>query len=149
MSEFKTFAIRCALLLTGSVTLTAGERIDCKSPDGKFALRETFNELNPIHGDSAIIESGTRKVAVQLHGDEPAGRSWFGRRIRGASPAFATIGRTERPEFFFVTDRCSMKSKCRSYRRRSCQTFQNQMGRTAKRSGAWNRFAGWSQAICF
>ena len=37
------------------------------------SLRETFNELNPIHGDSAIIESGTRKVAVQLHGDEPAG----------------------------------------------------------------------------
>jgi len=73
MSEFKTFAICCALLLTGSVTLTAGEHIYCKSPDGKFALRETFNELNPIHGDSAIIGSGTRKVAVQLHGDEPAG----------------------------------------------------------------------------
>lgn len=61
------------LLLTAPISLTAGERIDCKSPDGKFALRETFNELNPIHGDSAIIESGTRKVAVQLHGDEPAG----------------------------------------------------------------------------
>jgi len=73
MSESKTFAICCALLLTAPLSLTAGEHIDCKSPDGKFALRETFNELNPIHGDSAIIESGTRKVAVQLHGDEPAG----------------------------------------------------------------------------
>jgi hypothetical protein len=73
MSELKILATCCALLLSTALTLTAGERIDCQSPDGKFALRETFNELNPIHGDSAIIESGTRKVAVQLHGDEPAG----------------------------------------------------------------------------
>jgi hypothetical protein len=68
-----SFAICYALLLSTTVSLTAGEHIDCKSPDGKFALRETFNELNPIHGDTAIIETGTRKVAVQLHGDEPAG----------------------------------------------------------------------------
>ena len=73
MNGSKTFATRCALLLSTALSLTAGERIHCKSPDGKFALRETFNELNPIHGDSAIIESGTRKVAVQLHGDEPTG----------------------------------------------------------------------------
>ncbi|PYL26368.1 MAG: hypothetical protein DMF37_02425 [Verrucomicrobia bacterium] len=73
MSKFKTFAICCALLLTAPLSLTAGEHIYCKSPDGKFALRETFTELNPIHGDTAIIETGTRKVAVQLHGDEPAG----------------------------------------------------------------------------
>jgi hypothetical protein len=73
MKGLKILATCCALLLIGSVTLSAGERIDCKSPDGKFALRETFNELNPIHGDSAIIESGTRRIAVQLHGDEPTG----------------------------------------------------------------------------
>jgi len=73
MNELKILGTCCALLLIAPLSLTAGERIDCKSPDGKFALRETFNELNPIHGDSAIIESGTRKVAVQLHGDEPAG----------------------------------------------------------------------------
>jgi len=73
MNELKILGACCALLLIAPLSLTAGERIDCKSPDGKFALRETFNELNPIHGDSAIIESGTRKVAVQLHGDEPAG----------------------------------------------------------------------------
>jgi hypothetical protein len=67
-------AICCALFVTSlAVSLNASQTILCKSPDGKFALRETFNELNPIHGDSAIIESGTRKVAVQLHGDEPAG----------------------------------------------------------------------------
>jgi hypothetical protein len=73
MSKLKAFATCCALLLSTALSLTAGERIDCKSPDGKFALRETFNELNPIHGDSAIVETGTRNVAVQLHGDEPAG----------------------------------------------------------------------------
>src|SRR5436309_8837442 len=73
MNELKILGACCALLLIAPLSLTAGERIDCKSPDGKFALRETFNELNPIHGDSAIIESGTRRVAAQLHGDEPAG----------------------------------------------------------------------------
>jgi hypothetical protein len=30
--------------------------------------------LNPVHGDTAIIETGTNKVAVQLTGDEPYGR---------------------------------------------------------------------------
>ena len=73
MNGLKIVATCCAFLLSAALSLTAGERIDCKSPDGKFALRETFNELNPIHGDSAIIENGTSKVAVQLHGDEPAG----------------------------------------------------------------------------
>jgi hypothetical protein len=73
MKGLKILSTWCALLLTAPVSLTAGERIECKSPDGKFALRETFNEFNPIHGDSSIVESGTRKVAVQLHGDEPAG----------------------------------------------------------------------------
>ena len=51
--------------------LQAGEHVYCKSPDGKFALRERFNDLNPIHGESAIIETSSGKVAVQLHGDEP------------------------------------------------------------------------------
>src|SRR5438552_7925088 len=73
MSELKTFAICSGLLLTAAISLTAHENISCKSPDGKFALRQTFNDINPIHGDTAIIETGTRKVAVQLHGDEPAG----------------------------------------------------------------------------
>jgi hypothetical protein len=73
MSELKTFATCCALMLTAPISLTAGEHIDCKSPDGKFALRTTLTELVPSHGDAAIIETATRKVAVQLHGDEPAG----------------------------------------------------------------------------
>jgi len=73
MSELKTFAICSGLLLIAAISLTAHESISCKSPDGKFALRQTFNDINPIHGDTAIIETGTRKVAVQLHGDEPAG----------------------------------------------------------------------------
>jgi len=72
MSKLKTFATCCAFSLSTALSLTAGERIDCKSPDGKFALRETFNEFNPIHGDTAIIETGTHNVAVQLPGDEPA-----------------------------------------------------------------------------
>jgi hypothetical protein len=37
----------------------------------KIRARETFNDLNPIHGDAAIIEAATGKVAMQLHGDEP------------------------------------------------------------------------------
>jgi hypothetical protein len=72
MSELKSFAIYCALLVAGSISLSAHENICSQSPDGKFALRQTFNDLNPIHGDTAIIETGTHKVAVQLHGDEPA-----------------------------------------------------------------------------
>ena len=67
INEVKTFAISCALVLTTPLSLTAGEHIYCKSPDGEFALRETFAELNPSHGDAAIIETGTRKVAVQLN----------------------------------------------------------------------------------
>ena len=30
-----------------------------------------MTELNPVHGDTAIIETGMSKVAVQLTGDEP------------------------------------------------------------------------------
>jgi hypothetical protein len=37
--------------------LQASEHVCCKSPDGKFALRETLTELNPVHGDTAITES--------------------------------------------------------------------------------------------
>ncbi len=55
--------------LAGS--LYANEEIKCKSPDGKFALRLTFDDLQPLHGDAAIIETGTKKVAVQLNGDQP------------------------------------------------------------------------------
>src|SRR5262245_15552772 len=73
MAEAKALTICCALLLTSTLSLTAGEHVSSKSPDGKFALRETFNELVPIHGESAIIENGTGKVVMQLHGDEPAG----------------------------------------------------------------------------
>ena len=51
--------------------LQASEHVCCKSPDGKFALRETLTELNPVHGDTAIIEMATGKVIVQLHGDAP------------------------------------------------------------------------------
>jgi len=72
MIQMKTVSISCALLVGCSLSLQAGEQIKCESPDGKFALRERFNELNPIHGDSAIIETSTQKVAVQCHGDEPA-----------------------------------------------------------------------------
>jgi hypothetical protein len=73
MSELKTFAGCCALLLTVPLTLTAGEHISSKSPDGKFALRTNFTEYVPSHGDAAIVETATNEVAVQLHGDEPAG----------------------------------------------------------------------------
>jgi hypothetical protein len=73
MSELRTFATCCAFLLTAPLTLTAGEHISSKSPDGKFALRTNFTEYVPSHGDAAIIEVATNKVAVQLHGDEPAG----------------------------------------------------------------------------
>ena len=69
----KALSISCALVLSCSVSALAHEVNTCKSPDGKFALHETFNDLVPIHGDSAIIESGTGKVVMQLHGDEPAG----------------------------------------------------------------------------
>jgi len=69
----KALSISCALVLSCSVSALAHEVNTCKSPDGKFALHETFNDLVPIHGDNAIIESGTGKVVMQLHGDEPAG----------------------------------------------------------------------------
>jgi len=52
--------------------LEASEHVCCKSPNGKFALRQTLTELNPVHGDTAIIEIATGKVIVQLHGDAPA-----------------------------------------------------------------------------
>jgi hypothetical protein len=52
-----------------AVSLYASEEIKCKSPDRKFALRLTFNDLQPLHGDAAIIETGTKNVAVQLNGD--------------------------------------------------------------------------------
>lgn len=61
-------------MLSSPAWLRASEQIDYKSPDGKFAQRETLTELNPVHGDTAIIETGTNKVAVQLTGDEPYGR---------------------------------------------------------------------------
>ena len=73
MVEAKTLTTCCALSLTSALSLTAGEHVHSKSPDGKFALRTTFTELVPSHGDAAIIETATRKVAVQLHGDEPVG----------------------------------------------------------------------------
>jgi len=73
MSESKTLAICCALLLTAPICLPAGAHIFSKSPDGKFALRTMFTEYVPSHGDAAIIETATGKVAVQLHGDERAG----------------------------------------------------------------------------
>jgi hypothetical protein len=73
MGELRTFATCCALLLTAPLSLTAGEHISSKSPDGKFALRTNLTEFVPSHGDAAIIEVATNKVAVQLHGDEPAG----------------------------------------------------------------------------
>src|SRR5262245_28779445 len=63
----------CALLLSTALFLSAGESIDNKSPDGKFGLRTNMTEPVPSHGDAAIIETATGKVAVQLHGDEPAG----------------------------------------------------------------------------
>ena len=58
-------------VLSSPTLLRATEQIDYKSPDGKFAQRKTMTELNPVHGDTAIIETGTNKVAVQLTGDEP------------------------------------------------------------------------------
>jgi hypothetical protein len=69
----KRFSIFWGLLASYSLVVSAkaGERILSKSPDGKFALRETLTELNPVHGDTAIIEIDTGKVAVQLHGDAP------------------------------------------------------------------------------
>src|SRR5678816_4039678 len=73
MGELRTFATCCALLLTAPLSLTAGEHISSKSPDGKFGLRTNLTEFVPSHGDAAIIEVATNKVAVQLHGDEPAG----------------------------------------------------------------------------
>jgi hypothetical protein len=73
MGELRTFATCCALLLTAPLSLTAGEHISSKSPDGKFGLRTNLPEFVPSHGDAAIIEVATNKVAVQLHGDEPAG----------------------------------------------------------------------------
>jgi hypothetical protein len=72
MNELKILATCCALLVTAPLSLTAGDHIFCKSPDGKFALRTTFTEFVPSHGDAAIIETGTNKVAVQVHGDESA-----------------------------------------------------------------------------
>jgi len=59
------------MALAATQLLQAGEQTCCKSPDGKFAIRQTLTELNPIHGDAAIIETGAGKVAVQLHGDAP------------------------------------------------------------------------------
>jgi len=79
----------------------------------------------------------------------PAARSWFGRKIRSASSAFVTIGATERQEFSFVTEQPLRKSKCRSYRYLSCHPLRKQMTQAAKEWRASNRFAGWSQAICF
>jgi hypothetical protein len=71
MIQMKTFSISCALLLSCSVSLEAGERIVCKSPDGRFALRETFADTQPYHGDTAIVETGTHKVVAQLNTDQP------------------------------------------------------------------------------
>jgi hypothetical protein len=73
MSELRTFATCCAFLLTAPLSLIAGEHISSKSPDGKFALRTNLTEYVPSHGDAAIIATTTHEVAVQLHGDEPAG----------------------------------------------------------------------------
>ena len=69
MNGLKILATCCALMVTAPLSLTADDRIFCKSPDGKFALRTTFTEFVPSHGDAAIIETGTNKVAVQVHGD--------------------------------------------------------------------------------
>jgi hypothetical protein len=73
MNGLKILATCCALMVTAPLSLTADDRIFCKSPDGKFALRTTFTEFVPSHGDAAIIETGTNKVAVQVHGDVGAG----------------------------------------------------------------------------
>ena len=73
MEESKIPVRCCALLLSTALSLSAGESIDNKSPDGKFALRTNMTEFVPSHGDAAIIEVATNKVVVQLHGDEPAG----------------------------------------------------------------------------
>lgn len=73
MNELRILATCCALMVTALLSIAADDRIFCKSPDGKFALRTTFTDLVPSHGDAAIIETGTNKVAVQVHGDVGAG----------------------------------------------------------------------------
>lgn len=69
----KRFWIFWVLLASYSLAVSAkaGERILSKSPDGKFALRETFAEKQPYHGDTAVVETGTHKVVVQLNTDQP------------------------------------------------------------------------------
>lgn len=54
------------MMFFSTVALRAGEQITCKSPDGKFALRQGLNDLNPIHGDAAIVETATKKMAVPV-----------------------------------------------------------------------------------
>jgi len=97
----KALSISCALVLSCCVSAIAHEVTSCRSPDGKFALHETFNDLVPIHGDSAIIESGTGKVVMQLHGDEPAGTEslvWSKDSLRVAG--FRDDGRTGTTRIF-------------------------------------------------
>jgi hypothetical protein len=49
-----------------AVSLKAGETTTCESPDGKFALRHVYTDMNPCVGDTAIIETATHKTILPL-----------------------------------------------------------------------------------
>jgi hypothetical protein len=44
----------------------AGETVTCQSPEGKFALRHVYADMNPSVGDTAIIETATHKTVLPL-----------------------------------------------------------------------------------
>ena len=151
MDELRILATCCALMATALLSIAADDRIFCKSPDGKFALRTTFTDLVPSHGDAAIIETDTSKVAVQIHGDEAATSEksvWSKDSRRAAS--FRDGENEGVTRVFFGTDRRSKKSNCPSCRPSpQLPTFQKQTRRIEKRSDVWNRFVGSTEAICF
>jgi hypothetical protein len=66
MSDMKAFSISCALLVSCSASLQADEHLYCNSPDGKFALCETFTDLQPSHGDAAIACFCARRSPFNL-----------------------------------------------------------------------------------
>ncbi|HEX8076226.1 MAG TPA: hypothetical protein VF511_00315 [Chthoniobacterales bacterium] len=69
----KGFSLAFALVAGCSFAASAngGETVNCKSPDGKFALRHLYKDQQPDEGNFAVIELRTKRVAVQLEPDRP------------------------------------------------------------------------------
>jgi hypothetical protein len=67
-AKLKSLLITAGLLASCYLTvpLHAGETITCQSPDGKFALRHTYADMNPCVGDTAIIETATHQTVLPL-----------------------------------------------------------------------------------